>query len=700
MGFLHYLKAEITRVLQVNLSVISNFVDCKVRILSSIVQFWKLCFLEPVKFSSVGTQLSYESLKSHVNKNQENVVIEKPKKYKKTKRQPKEWRCIDNCFWIIGYLCTTWWLLLFLCNFLPANLLGLKVAESPGTKLKNEGLNANHPAGIVTGGLELWEGRPCSQGLFRKRLWGGSFAEIFKRPLCWLEHLSLDNETGLDPPGIRVRAVTGLVAADYFAPGYFVWANLIQNLAKIGYEQKNMYMASYDWRLSFQNSEIRDQSLSRLKRKIELFYVTNGYKKVVVVPHSMGVTYFLHFLKWVEASPPVGGGGGPGWCAKHIKAIMNIGPAFLGVPKAVANIVSMAPGLLDSETFGFQTLQHVMRVFRTWDSVVSLLPKGGETIWGDLNRSPEEENVCHSAKTQYLHSSWKENNENDTNNRRSIQVKELAKYGRLVSFGKAASEIPSSQFSFIDPKEFVYESAPVPSISCEELLTEYDGMSRENIKRVALNKAYTARTLIDLLRFVAPKTMQRAEAHFSHGLAENLEDPKYSHYKYWSNPLETILPNAPEMEIFCSYGVGIPTERSYVYKMSPSDRCKSIPLQIDISADGSHNGCLSGGVYFVDGDESVPVVSAGFMCAKGWRGKTRFNPSGIATYIREYHHKPPASLLEGRGTESGAHVDLLGNFALIEDVLRVAAGSSGTELGGDRTYSRIMEMSERINIQL
>lgn len=154
------------------------------------------------------------------------------------------------------------------------------------------------------------------------------------------------------------------------------------------------------------------------------------------------------------------------------------------------------------------------------------------------------------------------------------------------------------------------------------------------------------------------------------------------------------------MEIFCSYGVGIPTERSYVYKISPSDRCKSIPIQIDISADGSDNGCLSGGVYFVDGDESVPVVSAGFMCAKGWRGKTRFNPSGITTYIREHQHKPPASLLEGRGTESGAHVDILGNFALIEDVLRVAAGASGTELGGDRVYSGITEMSEQINIQL
>ena len=68
--------------------------------------------------------------------------------------------------------------------------------------------------------------------------------------------MSLDNETGLDPSGIRVRPVSGLVAADYFAPGYFVWAVLIANLANIGYEEKNMYMAAYDWRLSFQNTEV------------------------------------------------------------------------------------------------------------------------------------------------------------------------------------------------------------------------------------------------------------------------------------------------------------------------------------------------------------------------------------------------------------------------------------------------------------
>lgn len=154
------------------------------------------------------------------------------------------------------------------------------------------------------------------------------------------------------------------------------------------------------------------------------------------------------------------------------------------------------------------------------------------------------------------------------------------------------------------------------------------------------------------------------------------------------------------MEIISLYGVGIPTERAYVYKLSPSAECY-IPFQIDTSAEGEdEDSCLKDGVYSVDGDETVPVLSAGFMCAKGWRGKTRFNPSGIRTYVREYDHSPPANLLEGRGTQSGAHVDIMGNFALIEDVIRVAAGASGEDLGGDQVFSDIFKWSEKINLPL
>lgn len=160
------------------------------------------------------------------------------------------------------------------------------------------------------------------------------------------------------------------------------------------------------------------------------------------------------------------------------------------------------------------------------------------------------------------------------------------------------------------------------------------------------------------------------------------------------------LPDAPEMEIFSMYGVGVPTERAYVYKMASSAEC-SIPFQINTSAEGGpDNPCLKGGVYLSDGDETVPVLSAGFMCARGWRGKTRFNPAGIKTFVREYSHSPPSNFLEGRGSQSGAHVDIMGNFALIEDVIRVAAGATGEEIGGDQVFSEVFKWSEKINLKL
>ncbi|PIN24691.1 Diacylglycerol O-acyltransferase [Handroanthus impetiginosus] len=654
-----------------------------------------------------------------VPENEATQVRDPEEKKPETRKQKKQnkWSCVDTCCWFIGCICVVWWGLLFLYNMMPSSfpqyvteVINGPMPDPPGVKLKKEGLRAKHPVvfvpGIVTGGLELWEGHSCADGLFRKRLWGGTFGEVYKRPLCWVEHMSLDNETGLDPPGVRVRPVTGLIAADYFAPGYFVWAVLIANLARIGYEEKTMYMAAYDWRLSFQNTEVRDRTLSRIKSNIELMVATNGGNKAVIIPHSMGVIYFLHFMKWVEAPAPMGGGGGPDWCAKHIKAIMNIGGPLLGVPKAVSGLFSaeakdiavaraIAPGVLDNDLFRIQTLQHVMKMTRTWDSTMSMIPKGGETIWGGLDWSPEEGYVPSKRKQSVNDTKNSVGNENG-----NIELKtKHAHYGRIISFGKDVAEADSSNIQRIEFRDAV-KGNNIANNTCRDVWTEYHDMGISGIKAVAEYKAYTAGDIVDLLRYVAPKMMERGSVHFSYGIADDLDDPKYSHYKYWSNPLETRLPNAPDMEIFSMYGIGIPTERAYVYKQVSAAECY-IPFQIDTSAhEDDDEVCLKDGVFTVDGDETVPVLSAGFMSAKGWRGKTRFNPSGIKTYVREYDHAPPSNLLEGRGTQSGAHVDIMGNFALIEDVMRIAAGATGEELGGDRVYSDIFKWSEKIDLQL
>ena len=65
------------------------------------------------------------------------------------------------------------------------------------------------------------------------------------------------------------------------------------------------------------------------------------------------------------------------------------------------------------------------------------------------------------------------------------------------------------------------------------------------------------------------------------------------------------LPDAPDMEIYCLYGTGIPTDRSYVFKLSPSDKCKKIPLRIDTSVNGEKDSCLKNRVSFMDVDHML-----------------------------------------------------------------------------------------------
>ncbi|XP_026450968.1 phospholipid:diacylglycerol acyltransferase 1-like [Papaver somniferum] len=434
----------------------------------------------------VSKEESSNSRSTHENESEDGAkyINQKKTSTKETtpKREGSRFSCIHNCFWFIGCVYSIWCLLFFLYN---AKLTGPSPDLSPGVRLRKEGLVAKHPVvlvpGIITGGLELLEGHSCADGLFRERLWGGTFGEVYKRPLCWVQHMSLNNETGLDPDGIRVRPVPGLVAADYFAPGYFVWAVLIENLARIGYEDKNMYMASYDWRISFQNTEVRDQTLSRIKSNIELMVATNGGKKAVVIPHSMGALYFLHFMKWVEAPAPMGGDGGSDCCAKHIKAVMNIGGPFLGVPKEVSGLVSseakdvavaraIAPGVLAKDLLRLP-LQHLMRMTRTWDSTMSIIPKGGDTIWGGLDWSPDEGYDCNPKKTKRNNSGVVDQNGTVA----EVCITKTAHYGRMVSFGKDVAEADPSEIERTDFRDAL-KGYNLANSTCDDLWKEYHDM--------------------------------------------------------------------------------------------------------------------------------------------------------------------------------------------------------------------------------
>ena len=111
---------------------------------------------------------------------------------------------------------------------------------------------------------------------------------------------------------------------------------------------------------------------------------------------------------------------------------------------------------------------------------------------------------------------------------------------------------------------------------------------------------------------------------------DNARDPRK-----WINPLETRLPLAPDLKVYCFYGINKPTERSYFYQ-EMQDSSSKLNVTIDTTVTV---GEVDHGVVMGEGDGTVPLLSTGYMCAKGWRIK-RYNPAGAKIVVYEMPHEP------------------------------------------------------------
>lgn len=214
----------------------------------------------------------------------------------------------------------------------------------PGLLARNEGIRKKYPIimlpGATTTGLEIWQGKPCAKAYFKQRLWGtmSMFSSLASMDAaCFLEHISLNLTTGLDPDGIKVRPAQGLDNVEYLIPGFWVWAKIIESLADIGYDSHDLIAHPYDWRLSPAKLEIRDGLLTRMKHSFEASFEMHK-KPACVLSHSYGDSLVRYFMSWVESSK--GGKGGKGWVDKYMHRYINIGGPILGLPKIISGLVS------------------------------------------------------------------------------------------------------------------------------------------------------------------------------------------------------------------------------------------------------------------------------------------------------------------------------------------------------------------------
>lgn len=512
-------------------------------------------------------------------------------------------------------------------------------AFSVGIKARSEGLEAYHPfimiPGVISTGLESWGTANISRPYFRKRLWGSwsMMRALVLDKDVWKRHIMLDKQTGLDPPDIKLRAAQGFDATDFFITGYWIWNKIFENLASVGYDPTNSFTAAYDWRLSYMNLEIRDHYFSRLKSYVELAKSRSG-RKVVLTSHSMGSQVLFYFFHWVASD--LGGRGGQDWVEHHVDSWINISGSMLGAVKDLTALLSGemrdTAQLNSFAMYGlerFLSKEERVEIFRAMPGMSSMLPIGGNTVWGTLNSAPDD------------------------------VPGQAVSFGSFLNFREGASANSNSYSNAIPGRNLTVDEAV----------------------------AYLLSTSEDWYQDQVRGSYSRGVAHTTAEVEANEADPRK-----WVNPLETRLPLAPSLRIYCFYGVGKPTERAYYYRAPDNGQT---PTSLNLTMDTALvDGDVNRGVVMGEGDGTVNLLSTGYMCNRGWRLR-RYNPAAARVIVVEMPHEPERFNPRG-GPRTADHVDILGRQNLNELILRVGAGR-GNDIQ-DYVVSRIREYAEKVAI--
>ncbi|KJA20775.1 hypothetical protein HYPSUDRAFT_68313 [Hypholoma sublateritium FD-334 SS-4] len=526
-----------------------------------------------------------------------------------------------------------------------------------GEVMRERGLSADHPIvlipGVVSTALESWSTYPEYRPFFREKLWGGfnMLSQVTFNKERWIAAMMLDPVTGLDPPRAKIRAAEGIDAASSLIQGYWIWSKIVENLAVVNYDTNNLFLAPYDWRVSYYNLEERDGYFSKLKSTIEGLRKRQN-KKVVVAAHSMGSTY-LNSFKWVES--PQHGNGGSDWVENNIEAYISIAGTHLAKAMAaflsgeMKDTVQMNPaGAYVLERFFSRKERQTL--FRSWAGTASMWLKGGNDVWGDVTSAPDDqENATHT-------------------------------HGELVAFRRALVHVDESVERNLTAEESSNWILEHTSVSFQKMLqSNYSyGIERdeEQLKR---NDADPRKWTNPLEVRLPNAPSMKIYCVYGHGK----ETERYARgdYIHQENIMESELEDCDDD--------------------TQGEGCKAKPLGVPLTRSSFIDATYTNetilpkvrnGVKFGEGDGTVSLISLGAMCVEGWSRK-RWNPAGIKITTVELPHLPVATMPRG-GANTSDHVDILGSTGLNEIILKVATGV-GEEVQ-DHFVSNIREYAKKI----
>lgn len=127
----------------------------------------------------------------------------------------------------------------------------------------------------------------------------------------------------------------------------------------------------------------------------------------------MGSQVVMFFFKWVEAEGH--GGGGPRWVENHLEALINVSslPDYIspnnclsidqisgcmlgaakGVPAVLSGEMKDTAQLNTFAVYGlerFFSREERAEILRAMPGISSMLPKGGDAVWGNLTWAPDD----------------------------------------------------------------------------------------------------------------------------------------------------------------------------------------------------------------------------------------------------------------------------------------------------------------------